>query len=142
MSTRAIEALHDIHTATNDVLKGYLELRARAEPEIQTVIGRLTAMHHQHASEQESELLRLRDSGNNDASLQGTMNKVVIVVRDWVSDLDRDVLPAVRMGEESLSDKYSQALDDAQMEDYPSVVATLRRQLESIGKEIARLPKE
>lgn len=142
MSTRAIEASHDIHTATNDVLKGYLELRARAEPEIQTVIGRLTAMHQQHASEQESEHLRLRDSGNNDSSLQGTMNKIVIVVRDWVSDLDRDVLPAVRMGEESLSDKYSQALDDAQMKDYPSVVATLRRQLESIGKEIARLPKE
>lgn len=28
------EALHSVHTATNDVLKGFREMRARAEPEI------------------------------------------------------------------------------------------------------------
>ncbi len=58
MSTGAIQALHDIHTATNDVLKGYREMAARTEPEIQTVIRRLTEMHQRHASGQESELVR------------------------------------------------------------------------------------
>ena len=44
MSTQAIDALHDVHTATNDVLKGYREMSARAKPDIQAVIRRLTDM--------------------------------------------------------------------------------------------------
>jgi hypothetical protein len=72
MSTRAIDAFHDIHTATNDVLKGYREMAARAEPEIQTVIHRLTDMHERHAAEQSAELAGLRDAGKDDSSLQGT----------------------------------------------------------------------
>ena len=72
MSTGAIEALHDVHTATNDVLKGYREMEKRAQPDIQAVIRRLTDMHQRHAAEQESELVRLRDGRRDDSSLQGT----------------------------------------------------------------------
>lgn len=141
MTNRAIDALHDVHTATNDVLKGYREMAARAEPEIQAVIHRLTDMHQRHASEQESELARLRDAGKDDTSLQGTVNKVVVILRDWVSDLDRDALPAVRKGEESLHGEYTKALEDSEVRDNPSVTALLRTQQQSIASEIARLPK-
>ena len=141
MTARSIEALHDIHTATNDVLKGYREMSARAEPEIQAVISQLTGMHTRHASEQQSELARFRDSGEDDESMQGTMNKVVVVVRDWISDLDRDALPAVRMGEESLLEKYNEAIEDPQLQDHPPVVALLKKQAEDISNEIARLPE-
>ena len=34
MAAQTIDALRDAHTATNDVLKGYREMVARAEPEI------------------------------------------------------------------------------------------------------------
>lgn len=141
MSNNTIEALHDVHTATNDVLKGYREMQVRAEPEIQAIIDRLTDMHQKHAAEQAAELSRVRESGENDASLQGTLNKAVIVVRDWVSDLDRDVLPSVRMGEESLRDKYNDALTDSGLQRHPSVVSILKHQLASINNEIARLPE-
>ncbi len=142
MSTEAIEALHDIHTATNDVLTGYREMSARAEPEIQTVIRRLTDLHERHAAEQEAELVRLRAAGTDDSSLQGTVNKVVVMVRDWVSDLDRDALPAVRDGEKSLRDKYDKALQDRQVSEHTAIGALLKTQMAAITSEIARLPKD
>lgn len=141
MSTQAIDALHDIHTATNDVLKGYREMLARAEPDIQSVIRRLTTLHERHAAEQSAELVRLRDAGKDDTSLQGTVNKVVVILRDWVTNLDRDVLPAVREGEEALRKQYDKALDDQQVASNPAVGLLLRRQLDSINTEIAHLPK-
>lgn len=141
MTTLAIDALHDIHTATNDVLKGYREMSARAEPDIRSVIQRLTDMHQRHAAEQEAELLRLRDGGKDDSSLQGTVNKVVVILRDWLSDLDGDVLPAVRKGEESLRDKYKEALEDVNVPADPTVLALMKAQYQAIVSEIARLPK-
>lgn len=142
MSTRATDALHDIHTATNDVLKGYREMSARAEPDIQSVIRRLTDMHERHAAEQAAELAALRDAGKDDSSLQGTLNKVVVILRDWVSDLDQDALPAVRKGEESLRDEYDKALRDVQVSGHSSVAALLTTQRDSIDGEIARLPRD
>ena len=142
MSTRPIDALHDIHTATNDVLKGYREMSARAEPEIQPVILRLIAMHERHAAEQATELKRLRDAGKDDASLQGTVNKVVVILRDWLTDLDRDALPAVRQGEESLSKEYDTALQAELVPANSSVAQMLRTQRDAINVEIARLPKK
>jgi Domain of unknown function (DUF2383) len=147
MSKDAIDALHDVHTATNDVLKGYREMSARAEPDIQPVIRRLIDMHERHAAEQEAELVLLRDAGlrdagTNDSSLQGTVNKVVVMVRDWVSDLDRDALPAVRDGEKSLRDKYDKALQDGRVSEHATVGALLKTQMAAITSEIAHLPKD
>jgi len=142
MSSLSIDALHDVHTATNDVLKGYREMAARAEPEIQTVIRRLTEMHERHASEQQAALLRLRGADRDDSSLQGTVNKAVVMLRDWVSNLDRDVLPAVRNGEEALADEYKKALQTLQVGEDSSVVALLRTQCDAIDSEIARLPED
>ena len=141
MSTHAIDALHDIHTATNDVLKGYSEMSARAEPEIQAVMHRLTEMHQRHAAEQEAELRRLRESAEGDTSFQGTLNKVVVILRDWLADIDRDALPKVREGEEALRDEYQKALRDAEVAANPRVGALLQAQMQAINSEIARLPQ-
>jgi uncharacterized protein (TIGR02284 family) len=141
MTTQAIDALHDIHTATNDVLKGFLEMSARAKPDIQTVMRRLTDMHERHATEQSAEIARLRDGQKDDSSLQGTVNKVVVILRDWLTDLDRDVLPAVRQGEEALRDEYVKALRDERVAANPTVAGLLKTQMDSIGSEIARLPQ-
>lgn len=142
MAIRAIDALHDVHTATNDVLKGYREMLARAKPAIQTVIHQLTDMHERHAADQEAELIRLRDTQQDDSSLQGTVNKVVVILRDWFTDVDRDVLPAVREGEKSLRDEYEKALTDERVSDAPFVTALLTTQRNEISAEIARLPKD
>ena len=147
MTRQAINALHDVHTSTNDVLKGYREMAARAEPEIQTVIRRLCELHQRHAAEQEAELLRLRGAdggagaGQDDSSVQGTVNQVVVMLRDWLSNLDRDVLPAVRSGEEALQDEYKKAMQKMQVQEDSAVVALLQTQCDSIAREIALLPK-
>ena len=140
MNTRALDALHSIHTATNDVLKGYAEMSARAEPEIQPVIRRLCELHERHAGEQAAELALMHDAGKVDASLQGTVNEVVVTVRDWISGLGLRALPAVRQGEESLRDEYDKVLRDGQVSDSPAVAALLAAQVASINDEIARLP--
>ena len=142
MSSPAIDALHDIHTATNDVLKGYSEMSARAKPEIQMVMRRLTDMHERHAADQSDELARLRETGSDDSSVQGTVNKMVVILRDWLANLDRDALPAVRDGEESLRNKYDEALSDIQVSDHPSVSVLLKTQMSEINGEIERLPKD
>ncbi len=142
MSDRVMNALHDVHTANNDVLKGYLELSARAEPEIKGVIGRLTDLHQRHASELAAELVRMRETTQDDTSLQGTLNKAVVIMRDWVSDLDRDVLPNVRAGEESLRDGYYKALRDVEVAANPMVSAMLNTHIEAITVEISKLPKD
>ena len=141
MSTQASDALHDVHTATNDVLKGYREMSERAEPDVQTVIRRLTDMHERHAAEQRAELGRLREAGNGDISVQGTVNKVVVILRDWLTGIDRDVLPAVRDGEESLRKEYVKALQEAEVAGHSSVATLLKTQMDAISGEIARLPK-
>ncbi|OOV08396.1 hypothetical protein RF819_18295 [Rhodoferax fermentans] len=135
------DALHDVHTATNDVLKGYREMSARAEPEIQTVLARLIAMHEKHAAEHVAELKLLRESVQDDSSIQGTVNKVVVILRDWLTDLDRDVLPAVRDGEEALRNEYGKALQNEQVAANAAVAQMLRAQMDAITTEIARLPK-
>ena len=140
MSSEAIEALHDVHTATNDVLKGYAEMQARAEPDIQIVIARLLAMHRQHEGEQSAELTRLQASIEGDTSLQGSLNKAVVIARSWVSDLDHEVLPAVREGEESLSQKYKNALEALIAPRDDAVLEMLRKQHAEISRELARLP--
>ncbi|OLP06859.1 hypothetical protein BLL52_1605 [Rhodoferax antarcticus ANT.BR] len=70
------------------------------------------------------------------------VNKAVIMMRNWVSDLDRDALPAVRQGEQALRDKYIKALEDSQVSEHPSIFALLKSQQGAIETEIARLPKE
>jgi uncharacterized protein (TIGR02284 family) len=114
----------------------------RADTDIEQVIGRLTHMHELHAAEQAAELARLREGVSDDSSLQGTVNKVVVILRDWLSDLDRDTLPAVRRGEESLRKEYDKALRDMEVPANPAVAAMLRKQLGSIERELARLPKD
>jgi uncharacterized protein (TIGR02284 family) len=141
MTTAAIDALHEVHTATNDVLKGYREMSTRAKPEIQPVIRRLSEMHEQHAAEQAAALASLRDPGQDDSSLQGTVNKVVVILRDWLTNLDREVMPAVREGEESLCKAYDKAIQNGLVSENASVAELLKEQRRSISSEIARLPQ-
>ena len=106
------------------------------------VIRRLTDLHERHAGEQAAALGRLREAAGDDTSVQGTVNKVVVILRDWVSNLDRDVLPAVRDGEESLRKEYTKALRDSGVGASPDVTRLLQTQASALDAEIARLPRD
>lgn len=141
MSTSVTDALHDIHTATNDVLKGYREMASRAQPDIQPVVSRLIDLHQRHADEQAAALARLREEAVGDTSFQGTVNRAVVIMRDWFTDLDRDVLPAIRQGEEALRDEYTKALRDEPVAAHGPVGSLLKTQLQAVEHEIASLPR-
>lgn len=116
-------------------------MSTRAQPDIRNVIVRLTEMHERHAVEQAGQLVRMRDAGKDDSSLQGTVNKAVVILRDWLSNLDRDALPAVRDGEESLRKEYDKALRDKDVSGNAALVDLLKTQMGSIDSKIARLPR-
>ena len=105
------------------------------------MIVRLTEMHERHAVEQAGQLVRMHDAGKDDLSLQGTVNKAVVILRDWLSNLDRDALPAVRDGEESLRKEYDKALRDKDVSGNAALVDLLKTQMGSIDSKIARLPR-
>jgi hypothetical protein len=136
-----IETLQDIHTATNDVLKGYREMSARAQADIAPVVSRLVALHERHADEQAALLAGSPEAEIGDTSLQGAVNKAVVVMRDWLSDLDRDALPAVRKGEEALREKYADALKELDTSAQAPIAALLRSQMSAVEGAIADLPR-
>ena len=137
----ATDALQDVHTATNDVLAGYREMASRAQPDVQPVIGQLIALHQRHADAQAALLSRSPEGAVGDTSLQGTVNKAVVVVRDWFTDIDRDTLPAVRKGEQALRDTCADALRDAQLLPDDAVAMLLRTQLAELDRAILGLPQ-
>lgn len=113
METKASSALHDVQTAIKDVLAGYDTLEERAEPEILPIVRKLKDMHHRHSTDIARHLTDLGEHADDEASIRGSVNKAVVAMRDWVSDLDADALSFVRDGEERLMGIYDDALNDA-----------------------------
>lgn len=141
-STAATAALQDVHTATNDVLEGYREMARRAQPDVRPVIDRLVALHQRHAGEQAALLAPRSGAEVGDTSLQGTVNKAVVIVRGWFTDIDRGTLPAVRKGEQSLRETYERALRDGDVPADHAAATLLRTQLADLEREIAALPQQ
>lgn len=141
LTTTAIDALQHVHTATNDVLEGYHTMAERAQPDLRPVIHRLIVLHERQAAEQAA-LLRLSAEGEvGDTSLQATVNKAVVILRDWFTDLDRDALPAVRQGEQALREVFAKALRDEEVATHEAVGPLLKTQLAAIDREILTLPQ-
>ncbi len=112
MKNNPLDALHQTHTATNDVMKGYDTMLERAEPEIRGIISGLANMHRAHAAELETRLAALGDSGECDTSFRGSVNAAAVTLRDCVTGLDEGSLDAVERGEKALLDFYNDALQD------------------------------
>ena len=139
MANTPNSGLHQALTATNDVLTGYETMLERAEPEIVSILTDLTAMHRRHASALEQRLNALGDSGEDDSSLRGTMNAVVVTLRDWVTDLDVGSLNAVQRGEKALMDIYDDAMSDWSASDDAETAALLDVQYQEIGEQVDHL---
>lgn len=139
MSKTVFEALHQVHTATNDVIEGYDTMLERAEPEIVATLADLTELHRRHASEQFRRLEELGQDPDEDTSLRGTMNSVVVTLRDWVTGLGEGSLDAVERGERALRDIYDDAMDNWPAAGDRETLVLLERQSRDIGDQIDRL---
>ncbi len=136
------QVLHTIHTATNDVLAGYGTMRERADPEISPVINSLNDLHRRHAVEQEKAIRTLQDTGEDDESFCGIVNKTVVTVRDWIAGLDVNALLAIRQGEQALMEIYDNTLAEWTVNGHDVISDLLAGQYHEIKKHVSELPVE
>lgn len=142
MSDTPRAALHQARTGITDVLEGYETLADRAEPQIRPVIDDLRTLHQRHATDLDRRLSGLGEATDAHASIQGTVNKVVVTLRDWVSTLDDDVLAFIRDGEERLADIYRDALTGWSAGDDTETARLLEDQRREIEEKARQLPAE
>lgn len=139
MASASQDALHQVHTATNDVLEGYRTMLERAEPEIRATISDLTEMHSRHTTDLDARLSAIGHSGDDDTSFRGTVNTVAVTLRDWITGLDEGSLDAVERGEKALLDIYEDALKDWSAGDDPETETLITAQHRDIESGIAKL---
>lgn len=102
-----------VHARVLDVIRGYDELIERAEPELEPLARRMATLHRTH---HESLHVMLESRGHppdDGGSFMGLVQENVIRVRSWLDDLDHEVVPRIRKGEEQLIELYDEAIEAA-----------------------------
>ena len=99
-----------VHTRVLDVIQGYEELVERAEPDLKPLAERMLALHRAHHEELHAMLAARGHAPDDGGSFMSLVQENVIRVRSWLDDMDRDLIPRIRKGEESLIEIYDDAL--------------------------------
>ena len=100
-----------VHTRVLDVIHGYEELLERAEPDLAPLARRMLDLHRAH-HEQLHLMLQERGHPPDDrGSFMSLVQENVMRVRSWFDDMDRELIPRIREGEESLVDLYDEAIE-------------------------------
>ena len=102
-----------LHTRLRDVIAGYESLEERAEPEVASFARRMLALHRRHAGALSGMLKAMGCEASPSGSFMAVVQSGVIALRDWLGDLDEEVLPRVAEGERMLLDLYDEALEAA-----------------------------
>lgn len=118
-------ALSTLHDRTRDALKGYETKVEKAEPSFRATVQKFHSLHLRHA-EKLAQLLRSQGQDvDEDGTLMGTVNKMVVTVRSFFDDIDADTLVQIRDGE----DWVLQAFDDAIVAEGEGTTADTLRQM-------------
>jgi uncharacterized protein (TIGR02284 family) len=100
----------DARTRTLDALAGFDKMAEHAEPEFAPTVAMFRDLHQRHGDA----LTRvLADAGfppEDDGSMMGTVNRIVVATRALFDEIDADVLAQVRSGEEHVLAAYDEAL--------------------------------
>jgi len=139
MADTSIQALHKVHTATNDVLARYVTVIDRAQPRMVPVIADLAALHRVHAAALQAHLHTLGHDGQNDTLLRGKVHTVAVTVRDSAAGLEEGTLTSVERGERALQGVYDDAISYLCVAQDRGTTALLEAQYREIGKKIDRL---
>lgn len=126
-----------VHTRVLDVIQGYEELARRAESDLEPLARRMLALHKAH-HEQLHVVLEARGHPPDDkGSFMGVMQRHGMRVRSWIDDMDRDLIPNIRMGEQQLIELYDEALAAAPAGERDRTV--LEAQKAALSAEVARM---
>ena len=93
-----------------DVNDGYDELIARAEPSVRGMLKDLSDQHKHDIAEIETTAKSSGIEVDRSGTLMGDVQKAVVRVRDWLTDIDANVLEAVAHGEENVVSSYNSAI--------------------------------
>ncbi|KIT17847.1 DUF2383 domain-containing protein [Jannaschia aquimarina] len=104
------EALRDALTATLDALEGYRAMEGHVAPDLQGLIRDWREAHEGHAAELERALLR-QGGVDDEGSMMGTLNSVVVTTRGMLVGIDRAALGPIAKGEQRTIDAYAKAAD-------------------------------
>ncbi len=125
--------IDNLRTTINDALVGYRKLSDKAESDLRPQVTLLIDMHQSHADALTS--LKSDDAAPAGTSLMADVHKTVIGARGLVDDLDSDLLPALKDGEEHIISKYDDAI--AAVAGREPVASTLRQQRAELKSVIA-----
>ena len=123
-----------VHTRVLDVIQGYEELVDRAEPDLKPLAQRMLALHRAHHHELHLILEERGHPPDDRGSFMSLVQENVIRVRSWFDDMDREIIPRIREGEEQLTELYDAAIEAGPAGDRDR--ARLEAQRDAIAREV------
>lgn len=126
------DALAAARTRTLDALAGFEKMAELAEPDFRPTVARFLDLHRRHGDE----LTRLMsDAGHppqDNGSLMGSVNRLVVATRALFDDIDADILARIRSGEDHVLAAYDTALEARLPAAVASRLAVLRDELRQL----------
>lgn len=132
-----LDELSAMHVRHVDASSGFKAAVEKADEAMVPVLRELMSMHDAFAREL-GDLLRAHDRApNSDGSWMGYVHEAVVTVRNWITGLDRDIIPGLLNGERMLLDRY----DDLREMAHPGGddMAVLTRQRNRLNQAIDML---
>ncbi len=117
-----------LYHRTVDVLKGYVKMVEKAEPEFLPVAQRFHDLHARHASALVAKLSAMGIAAD-DGTLMGTINETVVGVRAFFDEIDADLMSSIRNGENHVLEAFDDALDAELSPDDAADISAMRDEL-------------
>jgi len=109
-----LDRLAEVHTRVLDTLQGFEKLIDKADPDFAPVAKAFHDMHTRHERDLAEYLSKAGRDPGNDGSFFGSVNRAVIEMRSWFTDIDQNVMDQVKEGEKHVLEAYQAARDSAQ----------------------------
>lgn len=109
-----LDRLAEVHTRVLDTIGGFQKLIEKAEPEFAPIAQAFHDMHARHEREVAAYLSKAGRNPQDDGSFFGSVNKAVVEMRSWFTDIDHNAMEQVKEGEKHVLEAYHEARDSAQ----------------------------
>lgn len=121
-------ALSSLVTDLVDVIRGYDEMKKRAEPDLRPAVERLHTLHEAHAARLMAGVAERGGDPDDAGSVMGRVHEAVAVARDWFGTLDCSAIDEIVDGEKRLIESYDDAAKALPADDEMRAIVTSQRQ--------------
>ncbi len=131
-NSEGLDSLASLHGLTLDNLTGFDKMVEKAEPEFRETAQAFQALHSRHAAALAQMLARFGRDPEQDGSLMGTMNRVVVSMRSMVDEIDQDTMKNIRTGEQFVLDAFDKAISSDLSADVVEQLVTRKAELTAL----------